>query len=335
MNILNTLPKKTIIFALLLVGLIVFLLFFLFNQKQKNTKNASPIDTPTTTTSQTPPPFQQAPIFRSAFDRGKNTYNLIFEFPERLSFPTIINTAKVDRSINDSYINFLKSKFGIQGNPIVNKSTFLWVSSDQKKSLQIDTESGYIQFSSDEIKTEGERITKEQAKSVAENYLKSFNTFSIAPNSAKITMFEGEKELHPTQNEAQTSFYEISYTESFEGTPIYYHFATPATITVLVDIKSNIRGLRYFQIKPMFTTQIPLISLDQIKKRVTNGEYTIVKISGDPESVPQNGTITIIKASAILFDDKKSSLLSPTVLLEGTLQPSNREVFIYLSGLPN
>ena len=332
MNIFGALPKKTLLLVLVLSTVLATLLFVLFFRSSPTAPALGKKTQPTIPVLKTTPTAQKIPTFRSSLTSAeKPAYDIVFRLPDGFSLPPTIEKVEVNRELSESYLSFLKSRFGAFGNPIISGSSYYWTSQDQKKSLQVDISSGYVQYGTGESRVTTTKVTVDQAKSSAEQFLKGLNIVSISPNTATVTMFAGEGEPYETQNPAIASSYEITYLQSFKGVPIYYHFATPATISVFVDAYGSIRGFKYFNIQPVKTTQTTLLSLESVKTQVQQGDYTLVRIGGNQESIPKSGTLTITKATAVHFDDKKSPSFFPTVLLEGTLEPSGREVSLYFS----
>lgn len=335
MSVFNLLPKKTLILIAVLAVIFITLLIVLFLPKNPTPSKNDTSIVPTSSTVKITHTPQRIPVFRSGFEtREKPEYRIVFNLPQGLTLPKTIEMLEVSREITDSDTVFLKNRFNIEGDPFISGTTRYWQSDDQKRALQIDVESGYIQYGNDETTPE-ERITSQQAKGVAEEFLEKFNLLTIYPNAARVLMLTGDGELSETQNEAAATMFEIYYVLSHDGAPIYYQFATPATVSVLVDSNGKVRGLRYFNIRPIQTTQNTLIDLEEVRARVLSGDYTIVKTDGNQDTIPQSGNITITNASVIHFDDKKNTSLYPTILLEGTLQPSGRNISLYVSVLNN
>lgn len=336
MFIFNVLPKKTLLLVLALGLILIFLVMFLFSQNKTGQKNENPQLQPTIPVAALTPASRQIPVFRTAPNNiNQSGYKIAFNIPEGFSLPQTIENIEVRRNIDESYVSFLKDRFEFQGNPQASGSLYFWLETNNNRSLQINIDTGFIQYNSGDNQLSQQQITSLQAVKIAEDFLNSLNVVSITPNTQSVIMLAGEGELFETQNESLAQFYEISYIQSYRGTPIYYHFASPASISVLVDRYGNVRSLKYFHIQPVKTLSTTFISLDQAKQRVEKGEYTIVNISGDPATTPTTGTITINSAAAIHFDDKKNPTFFPTILFEGVLQPSNREVKIYFSVLSN
>lgn len=334
MNIFGALPKKTLLLVLVLSIVLAALLFFLFFRSGPAPTTPGKQTQPTIPALKTTPATQKIPTFRSSLTgTEKPAYDIVFRLPDGFTLPSTIEKVEVNRELSESYLSFLKSRFGVSGNPIISGSTYYWASPDQKKSLQVDIASGYVQYGTGETHDTTTKVTVDQAKTSAEQFLKGLNIVSISPNTATVTMFAGEGEPYETQNPTIASSYEVTYLQSFKGVPIYYHFATPATISVFVDAYGSVKGFRYFNIQPMRTTQTTLLSLESVKDQVLQGDYALVRVDGNQESIPRSGTITVTKATAVHFDDKKSPSFFPTILLEGILEPSGREVSLYFSVL--
>lgn len=334
MNIFNALPKKTFILVAILAAILVTLLFLLFMQEGQEPRPENTPTPPTIPASTSTPATQKVPVFRSTIESPeKPSYNIVFDIPQGFSLPKTVDNIEVQREINDSFIAFLMDRFDIEGDPVVSGSTYVWLSDDRQRSLQVDRKSGYIQYGTDFTSPSQTRITPKQAEAIAEEFLNELNVVAVTPNTAQVVMFAGEGEIYETQREELVTMYEVSFVQSYKGIPIYYHFATPATITLLVDPVGNVRSLRYFNIQPVRVVNATQLDLEKVKERVLGGEYVVANISGEPNNTPSSGTITINKATVTHFDDKTSPTFYPTILLEGTLQPTNKEIKLYFSVL--
>lgn len=332
MPIFSTIPKKTLLLVVFLMIIVVFLLSIFLLQGRQTSTSKNNFPQPTSSSTYITPNPQGIPTLRTAPNyTSQSAYKIVFDVPKGFSLPQTIEKVEVRRNIDNSYLSFLRDSFSLQGDPQINGQLYFWYITAQKKSLQINTATGFIQYNSDDTPLVQVEIGQIQAVKVAEDFLTKLNIVNITPNTETVIMFGGDGELSETQNEALAKFYEISYIQSYKGTPVYYHFASPARISVFIDKYGNVRSLKYFNIQPIRTLGTADIDLEEVKQRVEKGDYTVVNIEGDPSTVPSNGTITISTATAIHFDDKNNPTLFPTILLEGTLQPTNRKVSLYSS----
>lgn len=273
------------------------------------------------------------PFFRSSPDLNNNiNLNVVFDLPQGQVLPESVDGVIVKRTLDENLILNLLSGLGITGEPRVVKNTISWSFND--KSLLIDTSSGYVLYgqSGDNSKQNQTTMSIEEIERKAVEFINGLKFVNIAPNTANTRFYRGKGEIVETDSFGSADFIEFSYQQAFNNTPIYYNFATPASISVTTDKEGNVLRLQYFNIQPVEVVGSVRVDFEKIKSDVKQGKFTVVNISDSPSLVPVNqGTITITNAKVAYFDDKNSERFYPIVLFEGILQPGTRNVSLYYS----
>lgn len=331
MNIFTIFPKKTLLLAASLFLILCLLVYFLLKpppekkdpQNDQNTIDEKPL----------PTPIVRTPSFRKS-DEIDQAYTIKFDIPQGFIFPESIDSVGVDRNIDSTFIEQLKNRLNINTAPISSSTLLFFQSQDKAKSLTVDSSTGYIKYSVQVSKDASNNISnRKDAVRLAEEFLNSLGVVSITPNTEEVTeLITGPSgDLSESFNPKETSLYKVSYRQSYNGIPIYYHFSTPATISVMIDKTGNTRQVEFFNIRPTNKLGAIKIDFEKIKERVVKGEYAIVKADKPQINPPKGGIITISKASLGYFDDKASPNFFPIILLEGVLEPSGKNINLYYS----
>lgn len=331
-NLFSLLPKKTLILIFGLIILLGILLYFLlFGQ------NSTTVDQ--TTSGPTIVPQQQRksqplkpPFLRPTQDSEGGKFKVVFNLPQGLVLPESVDGVIVRRTLDENLTSSLLSTLNITGEPTVVKNTTSWSSND--RSLLIDTSSGYVLYGQSGGGGQSQpAISIGEIENRAAEFVNDLNFVKVTPNTATTRFYRGENEIVETDNLETADFVEFSYQQAFNNTPIYYQFATPASVSITTDKSGQVLRLQYFNIQPIEIVDSTRIDIEKIKRDVEQGKFTIASIDGS--TAVSQGTITVTNARVVYFDDKSTERFYPIILLEGTLQPGSRAVNLYYSILGN
>lgn len=325
-------------FVVFLIILIIVVVVFGDKGKSQVTQNAP---TPTIATGALPSYSpNKKPEFRSQLVSPQGAYRTVFQLPTDFALAGAMDNITVARGVDLTKATALQKRFNFSAEPKQDGNTIRWGTRDNSKSLTINTRSGYVQFDSKESTPKSDpggtqsspKITQQAAQQIAEDFVSKLNAVSITPNAAKITTFSKTVNTHyeETNDPQKIYFYQFLYNQSVRGVPIHYQLDNPAEVEIVIDVFGKIRSVKYFNIEPLGSTNTTSVSLDNIKQRISSGDYVISK-TGTLTTLPSSGTITINQLMLSYFDDKINPQLFPIAIARGVFNPGNIEITLYTS----
>lgn len=332
----NSLPKVRIIiigiFILVAIGALI-LLFLLRKNSSSQPPTITPTEVPLYPTAGTTLP---KPTFKKAEGAIINpAVPISFDLPQNTTLPTKASKISISHALSSTTINLLTSSFSFQAQPKELGTSLLWTKENDTESLLVAPNSGFIQYSNSKPIVENPtRLSLPELESVANELIKKLKITNItsAPTDTKGYINGGEDQL-PQETIENATTYELSYQQAINGIPLYYQLGSPARVSVWIDVYGTVRKIEYFNLQLTEIAQFPVITLEEVKKRTSEGNAVIVKLGDFEDAGDLVQSITITNVSAAYFDDKTGAYLSPIFVLSGraTIPSGTVEIILYLS----
>ncbi len=197
------------------------------------------------------------------------------------------------------------------------------------KNLHIYINSGYVLYSSSQVKGKSDIDGKkqdgvnsvEEALSIANDFIKPLNLSSESHvvTHEQTVLIDSEGKILPTEKNPNDYFYQLTYSYRIGNYPISLQRANDQVIKIIIDRLGTVKQLQYWDINPIPSKDsISLVSLSTIKDTLDKENYTYTFTN--PEDItnpPQLDTISISSINFMYLYDFTSPYLFPVFILSG------------------
>ncbi|MDO8487150.1 MAG: hypothetical protein Q7S45_02580 [Candidatus Curtissbacteria bacterium] len=316
-------PKKilaTLATILLLIGLTI-LIFLRYQSSNK----------------ETPPVVIPGPTIVLPPDVAKpKIANISFQFKDP-SLPDKVNVYKVNYTLDGKFANQVAATFSFQNQPETTNdaqgnTTMTWENPGGSERLSITLENGLVQYTASP--THGKPdigqpplptiTSKEQAAILANSFLRNHNLLApgLSPSTVLPFISSEGKYINLVADLSKAKLFQVNFSATLGNNRIYYQFANDAPVSVWLDNFQSPTKVVYQYPIPLTEkpTQKPIITIDQAKSKLEQGEGTIVNFEPgipDPKSTEAMQSATLTDAQLAYFDDSRSGFLQPILVFKG------------------
>lgn len=220
-------------------------------------------------------------------------------------------------------LGFTEQPQALQGQDLV----FTW--EHFGKSLQIHVNSGYVLYSSSQVRGKSDIDGKkqdnvgsiEEALSIANDFIKPLNLSSESHvvTHEQTVLIDSEGKILDTEKSPNDYYYQIIYSYRIGNYPISLQRANSQLIKIIIDRLGTVKQLQYWDINPIPSRDsVSLVSVSEIKDQLSKENYTYTFT--EPNDITNPPKLDIISISSINFEyfyDFSSPYLFPVFILSG------------------
>lgn len=260
------------------------------------------------------------------------------------SFPTQLKLYKTTpRPIESQKANSIAASLTFKKEPEkrISQTDTVLVWQDGLRQLIVHLETGTVEFFNPQSSSSLIINSPQEAMIKASDFLKTFNPYSesLSPDPQNISYYlSSPGDLKKTKNFEEADTFDIPFIQKVDNLPVYAQFGSSARAHAWVNKTGNIVrvSLRTQEI-PLAEGTGQIISFDEAKKKIIEGEGTIVLYGEEYQGEPLPPPIKTTFASALLayLKDSLNNSLYPIFVFSGIALVNDTEIKImaYLPAL--
>lgn len=258
-----------------------------------------------------------------------------------------IYSYQIDSTLAQTIADTFNFKIPPKTSRISNKLTVLnWSIKDSHESLSITIDYGDVQYQKTPTYVKPDVgvaplpviTNSQQAAKIAQNFLQTHNLFTNDLLVENIKFLQGVYEPEQVDSIDKADFIQVNFKRQLAGLPVYYQYANLTTTSVIIDKQKSVTKVsyQYHPIQQDAAREFSLISLEQAKQKLTNGEGMIVNfIPGEDDAKSSHEFLSaeLTGVEVSYLDDASSGYLQPIYIFKGKGNYKDiapQDIFIYV-----